>query len=173
MCDPATATVFMVSSALVSAYSQYASGQYNKAVGEGQAKVERWKAKDAIKRGEVEVDNKQVERNLMLGAQRAQAAANGGLVDSGSSSWLQGDTAGMAALDINTTRSNFRREAWGHKVEATNALARAKLASAEGTFGAVSSLLSAGSAASKGLAGGGGGDDPLLTSGGRSGWHPS
>lgn len=79
-------------------------------------------ADDALVRGEFEAGKVQAKAEQMVGEQRVGYASQGVVVDQGTALQTQVDTAGMAAIDMETVRSNARREAWGLRVQGINFL---------------------------------------------------
>lgn len=75
-------------------------------------------ADDALSRGRYDADLQRLRTGQMIGTQRAAMAANGGLVDEGTNSVLQQDTAQLGELDALTIQNNAAREAYGLKVQA-------------------------------------------------------
>lgn len=125
MCDFSTA--FTVASTLFSAYGQmqqasYQSdmAEYNAAVARNNAMVADWQAKDATARGSIAEERQRVKVRQMIGAQRAQGAAQGLLVDSGSLGALTDETAKFGEEDAQMIRVNAMREAFGYQTDAGN-----------------------------------------------------
>lgn len=75
-------------------------------------------AQDAVKRGTYDADLQRIRTGQLIGTQRAAMASNGGLVDQGTNSILQQDTAQLGELDALTIQNNAAREAYGLKVQA-------------------------------------------------------
>jgi hypothetical protein len=107
-------------------------------------------ADDARKRGEIAEARQREKTRQILGTQTAKLAAQGTDL-SGSALDILGDTAASGELDALTVRSNAAREAWGHRVKATDYAAQAqKPLSGLGGLGAGASLIGgAGSVADK------------------------
>lgn len=75
-------------------------------------------ADDALSRGRYDADLQRLRTGQSIGTQRTAMAANGGLVDEGTNSVLQQDTAQLGELDALTIQNNAAREAYGLKVQA-------------------------------------------------------
>lgn len=98
-------------------------------------------ANDATKRGAYEADLQRVRTGQAIGTQRAAMASNGGMVDSGSNSRLQEDTAAIGELDALTIQNNAAREAYGYKVQALTGFNNARQTEANGDTAQRSSIL--------------------------------
>jgi hypothetical protein len=123
-------------------------------------KIANINAADAISRGEEQVADFESEAKRLKGTQRANLAAQGISIDSGSAAAIQYETDKQIDTDIARIRNNAWREAWGYKVEATNlqtesqmtSLATKNAASATrtaGTLQAAGTLVSAYGGSSK------------------------
>jgi len=130
----------------VGAYNQ---AQAQKSSLEAQAQVEAnnatlagWQADDAIARGETAAASVQMQGDQVKGQARVALAANG--VDLGYGSALQAitDTDYATAVDVNQTRANASREAWGYRTQQRQATDRSSAASSGA--GQVSPWLSTG-----------------------------
>lgn len=85
------------------------------------AELAELQGEDAIKRGSLEANRALKTGRQVQGAQRAALAAQGIDVNSGSAAELLDETDAMAREDYETIKNNAWREAWGFKVQATNA----------------------------------------------------
>lgn len=153
MCDIGTA--FTVGSTLIGAYSQYQQGQYQKDMGEynaaimrNNALIQERQASDAITRGAKLEEQQRDKVRMMIGKQRANTAAQGLLVDSGTPGVLTDETAMFGEEDAQNIRVNAMNEAWGYRVGAANSRAQAaayksegQAAATSGMYGAAGSLL--------------------------------
>ena len=77
-------------------------------------------AADSIARGEKEAAALRTKTRMLVGSQRAAAAAGGVDVNRGDIADIQTETEKLGAIDEATIKSNAYREAFGHKVEAQN-----------------------------------------------------
>lgn len=131
---------------------QAAVARNNQVVAEQNAKF----ATDAGRRQEAAMRERTAQ---MIGQQRAQMAANGIDIGSGSALRLQEDTAAVGELDALTIRNNAARAAYGYGVQASDfgsnstMLGRqARNAETAGGIGAISSIVGgAGSVSDKWL----------------------
>src|SRR6266404_6941691 len=130
------------------AQAQAASANYQAQVARNNQMVQQWSAANALKQGQVAEDQQRQKTGLVIGAQRAALAAQGGDVTSGSAIDIFGDTARAGEMDALTIRSNAIRQSWGFQVAGANAGAQAGLYSAQAAntmanlpFGIGSSLL--------------------------------
>lgn len=89
-------------------------------VAETNAQLDEFRAADAITRGKTTLGKHQLSVRQMVGTQRAQLAANGLTLDSGSPLNILSDTEFMGARDAEIIKSNALKEAWGYKVQAVN-----------------------------------------------------
>ena len=103
------------------------SNRYNAEVQNMNARLADRQARDAIERGQLEEQRKRTEVARLKGAQTAAMAANGVDLTFGSPLDTLVDTAVAGELDALTIRSNAYREAYDHKVDATNRRAGAQL----------------------------------------------
>lgn len=148
MCDLVTAlmigsTVMGGVSAIQQGNATAAAGRYNAQVSEMNAKIADSNARDALERGKIEEQNKRREIAMLSGKQRAAMAANGVDLTFGSPLDTLVDTAMLGELDALTIRSNAAREAYGYKVNATNARADASLSRANASAAKTGGYLSA------------------------------
>jgi len=164
MCTPMLGMLFNFAGAMAQAQGQKhaaaskaAEYEYQAKIDDNNTKVALWKAQDAKARGAKEEAAHRVKVAALKGRQRSALAASGVEVGSGSALDILADTAALGELDALTIRSNAEREAYEHKVDASNLTANAgmkrmgaKNAIIAGNISAKTSLLSgAGSVASK------------------------
>lgn len=100
-------------------------GAYEGGVYDANAGLADAQSADAIARGRTDEITRGQQTRQQIGSQRANAAASGVDVGSGSAADLQGQTAYLGALDQQTIKANAAREAWGYQVDATNNRTRA------------------------------------------------
>jgi hypothetical protein len=123
-------------------FANKAAGKAQNALAEENARLAQMQAADAIARGEVAEQRHRVNVKRLAGSQRASLAAQGIAIDSGSALEIQEDTARMGEMDALTIRMNAAREAWGHKVQATDYINRGRIAKADANNRATATLLS-------------------------------
>lgn len=78
------------------------------------------KADDAIERGEQTLKRYRKSVKQIIGRQRANLAAQGIDLESGSALQIQEDTQMIAAMDELTIRNNAWKESWGYKMDSIN-----------------------------------------------------
>lgn len=116
----------MAQAALVLAatgYQAYASNQAGKAqqsIANSNAKLLDRSASDAIARGNEEAIASRRRTKMLIGEQRAAAAAQGLDVNTGVAADLQDQAFQHGAADEATIRRNAFREAWGIRAQASN-----------------------------------------------------
>jgi hypothetical protein len=109
-----------------------AQSRYQAAVARNNKILSERAARDAIARGEIAETVSRSQTAQLIGAQRAQQAAQGIEVDTGSALDVITDTAGLGELDALTIRSNAEREAADFLAQGSNFEASARLAEARG-----------------------------------------
>lgn len=163
-------------SAAMSAYGAYEQGQatsaadkYNAQLASKNALVAKQNATIAGQSGEAKAAASELHTRAATGAIKANEAASGVDVNSGSAVDVQSSAGALGELDALTVRSNATREAFGYETQGENLDAQSALdrseaanASTSGTLNAASTILgAAGQAGSQfanwQLAGGGGG----------------
>lgn len=132
MCEPTT--IFLVASAVSTAYGAYSMSESNKAQAEYQsdvaaanAKVAGWQAEDTIARGGEAAVQKQREAERMRGTQVARLASTGLDINSGTPLAILEDTMYFGQQDATMIRNNAARSAWGYDVEVSNSLASSQM----------------------------------------------
>jgi hypothetical protein len=172
MCDPATAALVLTAvGGTMSAYGQYQSGKYQEKVAKNNAIIQGRMAEDALKRGQTAEDKHRDRVAQFKSQQAAKMGAAGIDLGVGSATDLLADTAMMGELDALTIRSNAQREAYGHDVQAQNYLSQGELAKSQGTYGAISTLLTTAGSAAASWGKLGGGTTPKPTGGMQ--WQPT
>lgn len=133
---------------MVGAYSQsqseLAEGAYRKSVAEQNERLALMQADDAIRRGDRAAIEHKKQVNQVIGSQRANLAAQGIEIDSGSAAAIQEETAAIGAQDVMQIKNNAWREAWGFKVQAQNAGSEGRWASLNAGNRARTTLLTGG-----------------------------
>lgn len=113
------ATAALVGLSALTAYNesqmQEAQGEYASAISKINARRADIQAADALKRGEKEAQNYQQKVSQTAGSQRAQLAAQGVSISSGSAADLIDQTYQLGAEDVQTIRNNAFREAMGYR----------------------------------------------------------
>lgn len=108
------------------------------------ADLAEMKAEDAIRQGDKQADIYQKQVNQMIGAQRANYAAQGVELDSGSAAQIAEDTAAQGASNILQLKNNAWREAWGYRVQATDLSFQGSVARLTGDTAARNTLVAGG-----------------------------
>lgn len=131
-----------------SAYSQSkaykAAGEYQRQVGDINARTSDLQAADAVRRGDKNSIEARKAAGKVAGDQRVAFAAQGVDVNSGTAAQIQEDTHAMGALDALTIQNNATLEAWGYKMGGINATASGRMAEISGNSQATQTLLTGG-----------------------------
>ena len=98
-----------------------ASATYNAQMAENQAAVERQQAQNEISKGIADRERQQRQAARAMGDMRANMAASGFEMDSGSNLSLLAESAGEHQYDSAIITSNSEQAAWQHEVAALNA----------------------------------------------------
>ena len=148
----------MVSSTVATSYASSqatkSAADYNASISEQNRRLAEIQAKDAITRGEREVEKLQVQGKQLIARQRVAGAAQGQELEGPDSDLakISADTAGFTALDVLDTRNNAWRESWGMKIQANQYSQAATMARLTGKSTARNTLLTGGMNVVKGLA---------------------
>jgi len=121
-----------------------AQANYQRQIAEQRQQVALQMAHDARLRGEEAEQRQRTKTQSLIGTQIAALAGQGTDL-MGSPSLIIGDTAAAGEVDALTIRSNARREAYSHEIQATNFANEAVLATSRGSgsmLGSGASLLS-------------------------------
>lgn len=147
----ATMAVAMAGQAVVGmgqAYAQSqalsAKGDYEKRIADINASYSEVAANDALKRGDVEANQRMKQNRALVGAQRAAFAASGVDPNSGSAADVSAGTRTIGDFDALTIKNNAWREAWGYKVQGANYQAQGNFAQMSGNNAARDTLLTGG-----------------------------
>ena len=172
MCDPATGTITLmstlkaaaaVSAIVVPAYMAHQQTQAQKEQAKFQEAIQRnnaiaadYAARDAIDRGGQKANRALSAGQDLKSAQEAAFASRGLSLSSGTPFAILGDTSYLSEIDAATARDNAAKEAYGHRVSQTNALAQAEVHASEAdnanpALAAAGSLLSSASQFGPGL----------------------
>jgi len=125
----------------VQAYGQIQQGNYEAKVENQNAQFLEGAAGVAQQRGGNAAGLRRMKGSQDIGEARASAGASGLDVGSGSVVDMIADSRMLSELDAQTETNNAAREAWGYKVQATEARARAKLAKTKSRYNAAATLL--------------------------------
>lgn len=101
-------------------YAQNQAGKAQQKIANNNAKLLERSADDAISRGNEEALGARRRTRLLVGEQRAAAAAQGLDVNVGAPADLQEQAAAFGAHDEATIRRNAFNEAWGIRTQASN-----------------------------------------------------
>jgi hypothetical protein len=135
------AVVIEVIAAVAGAYAAKQQGDFQRAVAKRNADLQTQAARDAQARGLAEGTRVALAGGYVLGAKRAALGASGVTVNSGSPLESIADQALFTKLDVETTRSNATREAFGYEAGAINSRIGGNYARKSGTLNATSTLL--------------------------------
>lgn len=113
----------MVATALSGAYvadSQKKQGQYENEVAQQNAELSDFKAAQVGQIGAIQEEQHRAKVRQMAGSQRANMAANGIDLGSGTAQDIVDETYTLGEADALTIRFNAMNEAWGYRTEASN-----------------------------------------------------
>lgn len=121
-----------------------AKGAYDASIAEANRKVSDYAAEDALKRGDkAAMEHGKAVRSL-IGKQRANFAAQGIDVGSGSAADFQNESEFLGSLDALTIKNNAAREAFGYRTQSINYASQAKFARLAASNQATTTLLTGG-----------------------------
>lgn len=143
-----------LSSAQMSASAQKAQARFDATQYEGNARLADFKAREATRIGEKEVQRASLQNKRLVGRQRAVAAAQGIDPDSGSALDISEETAGLSALDQVTIRNNAWKQAWGYQSEASQLRSQAAFTRIQGKSNVQKTLSTGGMQAATSIMGG-------------------
>lgn len=124
------------------AYGQVQAGRYNAAGERFNARVADLQAADALSRGTVAMQRHRKDVKRLKSTQRATAAAQGIVVDQDIAQDIADDTDLQAAMDERQIGLDATREAWGHRVQAIDYRARARMERYDGNNKAIGTVMS-------------------------------
>jgi hypothetical protein len=127
--------------------SQKQQAGYQVAVENENAKAGLAAAADAIHRGDIEEQNARTRTRLLIAQQRANYAASGVEVGTGSPLAVTSDTAMFGEMDALTIKNNAQREAWGYIGQSEDFKRKAGLTKLAARNNTGSTLLTGGSQA--------------------------
>lgn len=120
----AASSIVQATSSAAGAYSQSesikAEGAYKKQVADANSTISKFKAKDALDRGNTASLEQMHKTDLMASEQRAAQSANGTDINSGSAQAVRSSSRVVNELDAQTIKNNAWRESWGYEVQASN-----------------------------------------------------
>lgn len=137
-------TIFSVGSGLLGAYATFQNSRAQAAALEEQAAQQEAAARERLEQGREESDRRRRAGAIQLGEQRAALAANGIDVEGDLALNLLDDSSTIISEDAFSIRENSRRGAQGLSQQAANSRTQATNARSEGTFGAISTILTTG-----------------------------
>lgn len=137
-------TVLSAAGTILSGVSAYSAAQYQKRVGEMNAKIAEQNAQRAISRSQVEQEEQDDQTRALLGQQLAAQSASG--LDIGGRSQILTRKAAreLGRKDALNVRQAGDIEAYNYKVDAVNQRASAQLAGQQGMGSLLSGFIGAG-----------------------------
>jgi len=146
MCNPAIfVAASMAITAAAGAYqadSQKKSGEYQNEVAQQNAELDDFRAEQSSALGSIAEEKHRSKVRQMAGTQRANLAANGIDLSSGTAEDMVAETYQMGETDALTIRFNALNEAWGYRVSGTNNRNDGAFAKATGKNNATGTYLS-------------------------------
>ena len=138
----AAGTILSTGGAYTQAQGQKSALQSQAASAEFNSKVAGWQASDAIRNGQTAEENQYLKVGAIAGAQRAQMAANGVDLGSGSANDVLTTTEFMGKRDALQIHDNAMLQAWGYRTQSQTYLNQAS--QLKSSADAISPLMSAG-----------------------------
>lgn len=114
----ATAAILSASSTANQFLSEQNQARAVKSQANFESQLASLQARDAMARGEFSAQQREIQTNRTIGAQRAGEAASGIDANSGTAVDVQADEAKFGAMDAQQIRNNAAREAWGYTAQA-------------------------------------------------------
>ena len=96
------------------------AAEYNAQIANNNAIIAAQQRSTTLQQGEAEAHKSMRDQAQMIGAQRAQMAANGIDLTQGSAQDILASTKFLGGIDVNTIQSNAARQAWGYEVQGMN-----------------------------------------------------
>lgn len=121
-----------------------AQGKYQAKIAERNADLVSEQSRDALERGQVDLQRHYRRASQLQGAQRAAMAANGVDLGYGSALDVQQDTAMLTSEDAGQIHKNTFNELRGFDISAANERASGRAARAKGRSAMIGSFMSAG-----------------------------
>lgn len=135
---------FGLATGLAQSKATKAQAAYQQQVYELNAQSAELQARDAIIRGQKTEAALRRQSKQLIGKQRAEIAAQGIDVSTGSAAEIQAETRQMTTQDAIEIQNNAWREAWGYRFEAQNLRSRGVLEKTAADFKATQTLLTSG-----------------------------
>lgn len=110
-------TISSASAAYNKSYGQRSALEYQASVADFNSKVAGWQASDAIRNGQTAEGNQDLKVGAIIGTQRAQLAANGVDLGSGSTNDVLTTSKFMGARDALQIHDNAMMAAWGYRTQ--------------------------------------------------------
>lgn len=114
----ALSTGMQAGGGLMGAVGAYESTAARKGMLATDAKIANWQASQALISGQQQEESSRLQSGALFGKQRAQLAANGVQLGSGSALDLLAGTKFIGNLDAATIHENALRTAWGYQTQA-------------------------------------------------------
>lgn len=111
------------------ASAQQKALQYQSAIDQQNVTLAQQQSAAALQAGNQQVMQSEMQANQVLGSQKANLAANGVDLGSGSAIDLMATTKFLNQADVANIETNSARQAWGYGVDAANSQASSNLAS--------------------------------------------
>lgn len=128
------------------AYGAYESTSARKDMLNMDAQIAGWQSSQALVAGHIQEENSRLQSGALFGKQRAQLAANGVQLGSGSALDVLAGSKYIANVDAATIHDNALRAAWGYQTQAV--IDKSAASSLNPTMSGLTTLLgSAGSVA--------------------------
>lgn len=134
------AAAALAAGALLKGNAAYQEGKGSAALHEMNARLARWNAVDAKRRGIETAARIRDQGASILGSQAVGFAGMNVSLESGVATDVMADTARLVALDVTTTLNNAAREAFGYSVSARNSRFQGRMAKYAGKQSAIGSL---------------------------------
>jgi hypothetical protein len=141
---PYIALALTAVSGAYAADSQKKSGEYQAEVAQQNKENDNYRAEMAATQGSLAEEQHRAKVRQMVGTQRANLAANGIDLQSGTAADMIDETQTNGETDALTLRFNAMQQAWGYRVEAANDSNQGKFAKWSGQRQATGTYLSTG-----------------------------
>lgn len=138
----AIAVGLMAVSGAYAADAQKKTGQYQAEIAAQNAELDETRAEQASRIGAIEEEKHRAKVRQLAGTQRANLAAQGIDLSSGTAEAMVEETYTMGETDALTIRFNAMNEAWGYRTSAKNERNAGRWAKASGKNAATGTYLS-------------------------------
>lgn len=138
------ATALIAGGALYTANAINSAGKMNQQIANHNAELSEAQAQDALAIGAVNEQRQRAKTKQLIGSQRANLAAQGIDIETGSALDVQTGTAALGEDDALMIRTNAAREAWGYRAQASNYRFGGEVARTTAKQQAVGTLLTGG-----------------------------